>query len=420
MSIHAGSILHVGGNNVIDRIQSAGLGDVRIPQEVVRETGNPDVVGKVPGDPDFTFTLESLDVSTELEAWLTGKLGTNLASGTAAPGAGDADGTLYDFSSATRFVNIASPWKDPATGSAGVVAAGHLVPGYFPTRIRYRFGVTDNASQEVELSGGSYYYNGNAPVEQFETGDGTTTAFATDDPAVPYRVGGAEGTTFRSIFGVIVNGELQTEGVDFTQSNPGSSTPGSRTVTFTTAPASGADIRFAYFTTAARSYPKPVHASTVVKPAAVRGRNICVYLGSGGARQKLGGVQSAEVEYTIDAEVEREFCNEEIVGVTINGNDTTGSITVRAKNADTFLSVLSKITGIAAGEVIGYLNLNQIRLDIEIRNPKDPATVLKTLSVDDAVFQIPGTPARVNTPTDFELRFESESGALKVYKGARP
>ena len=68
MSIRAGSIIHVGGNNVIDRIQSAGLGDVRVPTEVIREVGNREVVDKIQTEADFTFTLESFDTSTELEA----------------------------------------------------------------------------------------------------------------------------------------------------------------------------------------------------------------------------------------------------------------------------------------------------------------------------------------------------------------
>jgi hypothetical protein len=36
------------------------------------------------------------------------------------------------------------------------------------------------------------------------------------------------------------------------------------------------------------------------------------------------------------------------------------------------------------------------------------------------VFQPPGTPARVNTPTDFSLALSSKSGQLEVYKGAKP
>jgi hypothetical protein len=129
MSVHAGSILTVGGNNVIDRIQSAGLGDVRVPVETIREVGNRLVVDKIPGEPDFTFTMETLDVSTDVMAWLCGKVGA-LASGSA-PGNADPVGTAYSWADC-GYVNVASPWKDPTTGSAGNIEAGHVIPGLLP------------------------------------------------------------------------------------------------------------------------------------------------------------------------------------------------------------------------------------------------------------------------------------------------
>src|SRR4051812_21404381 len=167
MSVHAGSIIHVGGNNVIDRIQSAGLGDVNTATEVVREVGNEHVVDKVPGDPDFTFTLESWDVSTDLEAMLVGRVGDAANP----PGGTDPAGTAYDFANAGA-LNIPSPWKNPKSGDAGDVYAGHLIPGFYPTRINYRYGVTDNAVETVELAGGAFFYAAFAPVEQYEVGDG--------------------------------------------------------------------------------------------------------------------------------------------------------------------------------------------------------------------------------------------------------
>jgi len=415
MAVKAGSILTVGGNNVIDRIQSAGLGDVRVPIETIREVGNYLVVDKIPGEPDFTFTMESLDVSTDMMALLTGKIGA-LASGSA-PGAADAAGTVYRWEDC-RYVNIVSPWKDQETGSAGVIEAGHLIPGYYPTRMRYRFGVTDNASQEVELGGGSFYYagGGRAPVEDFATGDGTQTAFVTSDPTVRHRLGGADGTTFRNVFGVIVGGQLMSEGADYTVTG-GNGSPA--TITFLVAPAAGALVRYAYFTTAAKAYPQTVHASTVVKPGAVRGRNIKIYLGAGGARQRLSSVQAFELEATIDTEVEREMGSEEVVGRSVNGTDCSGSITVRARDSDAFIALLSKITGVAPNEVFGFFNSKSIPLEVAIENPKNPGEILKTLYVEDAQFQQPGTPARVNSPTDFSLRFESINGTYQEIKGAR-
>lgn len=422
MSVHAGSILHLAGQNVIDRIQSAGLGDVRLPIETIREVGNREVVDKVPGEPDFTFTMESLNSTVELMAFLEGEYGS--AASAAAPGASDADGTEYSWLNvAGRCFNIVSPWKDPDTASAGVVQAGHLIPGYYPTRLRYRFGVTDNATQELELGGGEFYYGKFAPVEQKHTGNGATTAFATADPAVRYRRGGSGGSSFRSIFGVIVNGDLQTEDIDYTISG-GAAAPGSTaTVTFTTAPPANSDVRFCYFTSAAKSFPQTVHASVVVSPGAVRGRNVHVkvLVAGGSTPVRIGGIQTAELEATVDGEVERELGTEAIVGRVVNGTDANGTITVRAKDAAAFFALLEEVTGIDTdAELVGWFNENLVRLDIGIENPKAPGTYLKTLRIDDAKFQPPGTPARVNTATDFSFQFASNSGDFSEFKGTAP
>lgn len=410
MSVHAGSILTVGGNNVIDRIQSAGLGDVRLPIETIREVGNREVVDKVPGEPDFTFTMESLNTGVELMAFLTGGWGSATAAASAnAPGSADPVGTEYDWLDCS-FVNIASPWKDPTTGSAGTIEAGHLVPGYYPTRLRYRFGVTDNATQEVELAGGSFFYAKYAPIEQREAGNGVTTAFVTDDNTIIYRKGGAGGTILRNVFGVIVDDALFSEGVDYTVTG-GNGSPA--TITFTTAPANGADIRFCYFTDAAQAYPQTVHASVLVTPGAVRGRNIHVFIDSA----KVGGIQTAELEATVDGEVERELGTEEVIGRVINGTDCTGTLTIRSRDADAFFDVLEDITGVAQSEVYGWFNENTVDLRIVIENPKNPGTALKTLKIADAKFQPPGTPARVNAATDFAVQFESTSGTFQEVKG---
>jgi hypothetical protein len=420
MSLNAGSILLLNGNNVVDRLQGHGLGDVRVPVDTIRETGNVDIVEKVPTEADFSFTLEGLDTSIELEAFLTGQSGSQASA--SSPGAGDPDGTEYKVLENCQHVNLPSPWKDASTGSAGVVGGGHLIPGYYLTRIRYRFGVTDNAVQEAELTGGSFYYGRFAPREEQYTGNGVTTAFATTDPAIRYRKGGHEGTTFRSVFGVLVSGVPQTEGVDYTVVG-GAGAPGSvATVTFLTAPANGAVVKVAYFTSTQKTYPKSVHASTVTKPGAVRGRNICVSIAtaSGSSYTQIGGIQSVEVEGSIDGELEREFCNEDPTGRRVDGFDVNGTVTLRARDIDRFFDVMSLITGITTeSELIGWLNTNQVKLKIEIQNPKNPGAILKTLWVDDAVFQIPGTGVRVNSPIDFAMRFESNAGHLSVYKGAK-
>lgn len=412
MSIPAGDILHVGGKNVLDRLQSAGLGDVNLPIETIREVGNREVVDKVTGEPDFTFQLESYDASTEVMAWLTGKVGAGTGS---AQGAGDADpeGTAYDWlDAAGKALNIISPWKSGATGSAGVIEAGVLIPGYYPIKLNERFGVTDNSTFTVELGGGSFYYSKNAPFQDYWTGNGGKT-FTTTHPTVKYRIGGAEGEGQRNVWGVLVDGDLQTEEIDYTVTG-GDGT--AVTIEFTTAPANGAVICAVYFTTAEQKYPQTVHPATVVKPGAVRGRNIRILLNG----KRAGGGQSFELEASVEGEVEREMGNEEIIGRVVNGTDCNGTFTVRSKDSDAFFTLLEEITGVKDDEVYGWFNDHTVSLDIEIENPKNPAKLLKTISVGDAKFQPPGTPAKVNSPTDFAISWQSVEGTFVEFKGAKP
>lgn len=422
MSVNAGQIVTVSGRTVLQRVQSSGLGTVRIPVDTIREVGNEFVVDKVPTEPDFTFTLESLDVSCDIEAMLHGAV----ASGASGAAAQDADGTEYPWAGA-QSLNIISPWKSKVTSaSGGVVEAGHIIPGYYPTRIRYAFGVTANATTTVELGGGSFYEGKFAPIEETATGNGVQTAYVTANAAVRHRKGGVQGTTFRSVFGVLVDGVPMTEGSDFTTTGGGPASAASAvTITFNVAPPTPANgkpnVRFVYFTTAAQAYPQSVHRSAVVLPGAVRGRNICVSVASGGAAtwQRLPNVQSLTLEATCATEVERELCNEEQVGRTVTGIDTSGDVVYRGRDAAAFFLTLKRLTGVDTDEeVLGFINVNPVQLKIEIQNPKNPGQILKTLYVADAQFDIPDVPARVNAAIDFTLGWQSQSGSYSAFKGA--
>ncbi len=418
MSIRAGSIVTVAGRNVVDRLQSAGLGDARIPIETVREIGNDLVVDKIPGEPDFTFSMESWDVSTDLMAFLHGKIGNQTV--LEPPGHGDADGTEYKWEDC-QYVNITSPWKNNVGSAGGNIGAGLLIPGYYPTRLRYRFGVTDNAVQEVELAGASYYYAKVAPIEEIAAGNGALTTFATAESARALRLGGPAGTTFQRIFGVLVNGVLQVRGVDYTETTAAvGAASGVASIVFTVPPAAAAQIRYVYFTEVAKAYPQAVNADATVKPGAVRGRNIVVRLDPDGDDVRLPGIQTFELEATVEGEVERELGNPEPTGRSINGTDVTGTLSIRPKDKDAFFRMMNLITGRLEAEVFDYFNLESVPVQIDIQNPKDPGTILKSIFIADGQFQPPGTPARVNAPTDFSVSFNSVNGTFSEFKGGRP
>jgi hypothetical protein len=422
MSIKAGSILHVGGRNVIDRLQSAGVTGA-VPLETIREIGNDLVVDHVPGEPDYTFSMEVLDVSTDNMAFLHGKVGTQVA--TVPPGSTDPAGTEYRWEDC-QFVNILSPWKDDTGNAGGHIGAGMILPGYYPTRVRYSFGVAANASQTVDVRGGSYYYAQDAaPVEEVAAGDGVTAAYATAESAKAFRIGGAGGTTFKRVVGVLVNGVLQTEGTDYVQSIVAADVGQAAvtTVTFQAGhiPANLAQVKLCYFTTTAKTYPQAVAADTIIKPAAVRGRNIVFLVGTRGTDQvRLPGLQTFELDATVAGEQDREMGNADPVGFDNQGTDATGTATVRPKDRRAFFDALSRVTGVASDEVFGFFNEHEVPVEIQIQDPKNPGTILKTIYLPRGKFQPPGTPARVNAATDFPFGFTSGDGSFSEFKGARP
>jgi hypothetical protein len=417
MAIRGGQILHLGGSaTVIDRLQSVGA-DVNIGSDTIREVGNYLNVDKVKQDPEVTFSMESFDVSTEAEALLSNRLDDANA---------DADGTEYLFSEMGA-LNIISPWKDEAAGSAGTIDGGVILPGYYCSRASYRFGVDDNAGVTFELAGSDQYLARFVPQNERFTGNGASASFTTTASAVRHRVGGYDSGEMKYVLGVVLNGNTQVEGSDFTVTPSAGGAAEVMTVTFATTPATNAKIEVAYFASGVTaSFPQTIHPDAVTKPAAVRGRDIKAYVhlpASGyeaSGRVRLPGIQSVTVDAQKQTTLEREMGTLLPIGRTVESTDVTGDMGVHPAGQTAFFKLMRQITGVDAVEVVGILNDFPIGLEIEILNPKDRSQTLKTLFIEDAKFQVPGTPARAGAVVDFSINWESAEGELKVYKGAKP
>jgi hypothetical protein len=529
VAIKAGQILHAMNQFIVDRIQSGGAGNLNIPQERVYELGDYQSVGIVRDVPDLSFSLDVLDVGTQVEALLTGSADPS------ADVSGDGtstDGTLYDLSTATS-VDIISPFK--STQGAFNIVKGVAVPQLSLSQAQYRYGLRQNAGEQFTLNGDSIYYVPGVPFLVQYAGDGTTTLFdyqtstkqnevesvtitgaptggtftltfggqttapiaynasaaavksalgalssiGSGNVAVSGVAGGPYAVTFQGTLGgasqavmtsdatgltggttpavnvaettaggttnvaltalpytelgaqfhalnVSVDGVRQNKDTDYTEDN--------HAVTFATAPAVGAKIRIVFganfkadgSTPITVDYTQNVNADLSVKPAAIRGRDIKVYIGGVDATNLWHDVQSVEIDWRVNLEADYEFGNSHAVARDyVDAPDVTGTIELKSITVAALFDKLYQITGVDPSEVIGPQSSVTLPVTVHLLNPDSGGTsavprgtVLKTIHVPDARFVIPGYEGRVSQKMTSQLQFTSDRGVLKVVKGA--
>jgi hypothetical protein len=336
-------------------------------------------------------------------------------------------GTVYSLAD-NKPVDIISPFKSAQL--AYDIVKGVAVPHLTLESASYRYGLRENASESFTLRGDSIFYIPGTPFVQTEVADGTTAtfAFASDDAtpepltALLYQESGA------SIYALndSVDGVRQVRGVHYNDT--------ASDVTFTAGnePAAGAIVRivFGVAVTGAtrRYYNQSVHEGVSVKPAAIRGKNIKVYVGETGATPVpflWGDVQSVNVDYRVTLEDDFEFGNPRAVAREYaDAPQVSGSIELKPLSPKTLFDKLAQITGVPTTDIIGAMSSVALPLRIELLNPDSggstaqPAgTVLKTLYVPDARFQVPGYEGRAQQKMVQTLAFNSDEGVLDVFKG---
>ena len=424
MAIRAGQILHAMNQFIVDRIQTGGAGNLNIPQERVYELGNYQSVGIVRDVPDLSFTLDVLDVGTQVEALLTGAVRPD--DDTAHPlGDGTVAGALYDFSLAIP-ADIISPFKT-AQGAYSVVK-GVAVPQLSLEQVQYQYGLTQNAGENFTLRGDSIFYIPGVPFLAVYPGDGTTTTFA-------FRTADATPVSLKALLytetgedqyalNVSVNGVRQRRDVDFTDTN--------LHVVFNTAPANGSVIRITFGANVnaanapiTATYPQTVHSDLSVKPAAIRGRDIRVKVGGLNISHKWHDVQSFEANWRVTLDNDYEFGDAHAVNRDyIDPPDVSGTIGLKAITVDALFDKLYQITGVPTTDVIGPQSSVTVPVIVELLNPQTggtshvaPGTVLKTLFIQDARFTIPGYEGRVSQKLTSDVTYTSDKGLLYVIKG---
>jgi len=403
VSIKAGQVIHSSDGYVINRIQSAGPGSINVPEEKIYEVGNVQSVGTVRDIPDLSFDLESLAVSSEFEALLTGIDPTTISAQ-----------QMFDLATA-RPLDILSPYK--GSMSTFTIVKGIALPHLTLERATYRFGLRQNATQQFSLRGDSIYYIPGSPYHQVITNTGATTYLFGTTPTIAYVESGstyyAYNITLKDSTDLTISKRLVL-GADYTNTAAGFTLLTDWSATYD-------QIYVTYGSTTVATYPQSVHAGGT-QPKAIRGKDIDIYVSDGAATPTLvrwTGVQSYEANWSVQLDNDEEFGNAHFVASDFDVPDVTGSIGVKPVDAADLWSKIANIAGVASTATAGALSSGPLEVEARISDP-DTGSVVKTFYISDARFTVPAVSHRTQTKLETTFSFTSDGGNLKIYNGTKP
>lgn len=409
MAIKAGQILHDAQGFVVDRIQTGGVSNLNIPEEKIYELGNFKTVAVTRDIPDLSFDVESLDVTPKIEALTLGQDPTAMVAG-----------DEFDFIN-SKPLDIISPFR-AAQGAFNIVR-GIVIPALNLESVSYRFGMRQNAGETFTLRGDSVYYVPGTPYyEEFVVPAGPVPSplgpYTLAHTAIPYTESGQTIYALGVCWIDPATGLYKRlfHGVDYTDT--------AADVTLMVAPPTGATVKVVYGSLVAATYPQAVNDANdvAVKPAAVRGKDIDIYVETApgsGTLARWTSVQSYEATRRVNLDNNEEFGNHHYVSQDYDTADVTGTVTVRPRDPSDLWDKIHQVIDVPTTEVVGPNRAVNLAVEARVYDPEDH-TLLKTLYTPDARFRLPNVQGRVQQKTEVPFAWTSDSGTLLVYNGARP
>lgn len=415
-TITGSMILTQAGKSVLDRVQSAGPGDLSVTRNKIYELGNELSIGTTTDIPQVTYNVESYDTSTEFECRLVGEDPATFPS--------TVGSNEIDFKNALP-MDMLSLFK--AKKNSSTITNGVISPYLTLSSVAYRFGVGDNATQTFTLNGDTELLVPGQPYyEEFtNTGVGPytiarTADLYTDSGDSVYILSvqlcdSTSGLYERVFYDSSGDGGYTNTSTTFTLPSDTSATYDTIKVTYSS------QTKVAYPQTGTNPNGLTVHQTTSVVPAAVRSEHLDVYIGTYAATPvftRMNSVQNVEANWSVTLENGEELGNKRYTYSEYDVPEVSGSIGIKAISTADLTNKLSQITGVDPAQVIGPNSSVPIPLEMHIRHPETNAR-MKTIYVPDARFDLPGFSGQVQTRLENTLNWTSDSGQMFVYNGAR-
>lgn len=408
MALRAGEFVHFLGTTRLLRLQSGGLSSFNRPSESIREVGSDQPIERVFDNPDATFETESFDMRPTYE-YLFMRDSTPLA-----------DGTEIDFNQAVP-VNFLVPWRRKRASTE--VHGGAVFPYMYIEQASYRIAVQQNAGKTFTIRGDAgYFVPGGSPRQQ-EFVKAGTGPYAFDDTALKTVEDNVD------LFALCVTAYDPSSGTPYRRLRVGDDyTADASGVTLTAATnADWADttttIVVCYGTATADTIDDVTVDDIDVRPSAYKAKDLELWISDGGATpvfSRWRGVQSFDVAWRVTYDTDYELGNRYAVNRDYETPEVSGNIAVRPESGDYLIGLIAQVSGADPDDIQNLVSSVPLELELRVFHPKDHTEQMMTLYVPDARIIPPATPVRVGQKADLTFPFDSDTGTLLVYNGARP
>lgn len=406
MAIKAGQVLHDANGFVVDRIQTGGVSSLNIPQEKIYELGNYQAVATIRDVADLSFDVQSFDVSTEVEALSVGLDPTTVNTG---------DG--IDFNNSIP-MDVVSPFK--AGGTSFAIVQGVVIPYLTLDTVTYRFGVRQNSTQQFTFKGDSVYYVPGSPYFQDVTLIDNTLTYNFAHTALKYV---ESGDNIYALSACVKNPTTHISkrlflGEHFTNNTT------SITLLADYFDQGYTHLHVTFGSATAATFPQNVHEGISVKPAAVRGKDIDVYITdptlATPALARWTGVQSFEAARKVNLQADEELGNTHYISQDYDVPDVSGNIVFKPTDTNDLFEKLRQIANISGTtDIIGPYSSIPLAMELRVNDP-DTGVRLKTIYIADARFTIPPLQGQVQQKVQLTIPWSSDGGQMVVYRGAKP
>lgn len=356
-----------------------------LPTTPIDEIGRKLHVGTTTEIPEVTVTLEAFDVSTNIDAYMTGYTpGTFPVSGA----------SITDI----KNVDVVGQIRDASTQQ--IVNAIYVKRGIV-TGLDASFGVRDNSSVTYTVTANSKKEFRQPVYYDTFTASGYQWAFSlSETPTWLPRTSGYLINASR----INANGSqtFLDERVDYNITGTG--------ISLVTSASNNDTYWFTYCSTTAKTF-QPLDD---VAPAAVQGKYVPVTI----SVNSIPRVQSATVRAAFESEQILEMGGlGKPVGTEIGIPSVTGDISVLKTDND----LLSILTGQSISAVEADLEYQvPLSLKIQLKDPANPARVVKTYYVPSITVTQENDESTVNQSMNETFSWESKTGELFIVSGAGP